>query len=641
MDGFVGRGVQNLRLKPPTFSAKKSEHIKQFFSKFEKYFAHLNIDEGDKVDAIGLCFEGDPLDIYDAILKDDEDIDYDDIKEKLITYFDDEKLDLVVRSKMSHRKLLPDENVTQYYTDLRRESIKINLPDRALLHSFIEGLPEKMAEHLICKNPNTSMEALNCARTLEQVKEMFYPSQKKSALDTLKNEIKDAKISAATGSGNNGSEKIREAMKNVSELRHEISEIKDALKSLAARNIPSQDTNMQNSFQNSFQTTSNQNMEQNLTQNGNFQNFQNQSFDDGNECYNNDQQNWDNHSQNDYNDKNWRQRPNQDNNFTSKNQPRVNMIKTNIDAVHIADDMTLTGFIGNQKVSILLDSGSEISFMGKKMVEKLRENMKIEPSVYSKLTAVNGTNADIQGMSRQNVKIGNFESILKLNIVPESDQEILLGMDFVRQYVHSINFHKNTIDLMNSGKMYQTKMNFSDPSRSPNIRATISAKLSEKVTFNPGEEKFVKIHVGNNSVTQKSVFVANEWSKRLGIVIENQFISEGSKIIRIMAKNVSDKIKIIHANRRIGILQPQTKSEVLTVTIKKSMNKQNIPDQHKIDQNCQKQEQNNNVRQKEAKVFLRKSSQKRQKNHKRFYFQKNANIGQERNNSRTKYLRFT
>ena len=80
---------------------------------------------------------------------------------------------------MSKRTLLPNESVSEYYNDLRKESIKINLPDRALLHSFIEGLPSNMAEHLICKNPETSTEALSCAKTLEQVRQMYNPSEKK------------------------------------------------------------------------------------------------------------------------------------------------------------------------------------------------------------------------------------------------------------------------------------------------------------------------------------------------------------------------------------------------------------------------------------------------------------------------------
>ena len=62
---------------------------------------------------------------------------------------------------------------------------------------FIQGLPENFAERIVVQNPQSPTEALQIAKTLEQMKLMYKPNEK-SALDTLKNEVaKEAKVMAA------------------------------------------------------------------------------------------------------------------------------------------------------------------------------------------------------------------------------------------------------------------------------------------------------------------------------------------------------------------------------------------------------------------------------------------------------------
>ena len=125
------------------------------------------------------------------------------MKEAIITRFDDEKIDIVVRSRISKRTLKNGESVTDYFNELRREANKINLDDEALLFSFIQGLPENFAEQIVVQNPRTPNDALQIAKTLEQLKLMYKTNDQKSALESMKKEMaKDAKISAAQGQTN-------------------------------------------------------------------------------------------------------------------------------------------------------------------------------------------------------------------------------------------------------------------------------------------------------------------------------------------------------------------------------------------------------------------------------------------------------
>ena len=51
------RGFRQMKLKAPTYSAAKSQSIKQFFSRLEKYFEHQRVEENDRVEALGLVLE--------------------------------------------------------------------------------------------------------------------------------------------------------------------------------------------------------------------------------------------------------------------------------------------------------------------------------------------------------------------------------------------------------------------------------------------------------------------------------------------------------------------------------------------------------------------------------------------------------
>ena len=178
MEAEARRGIRNIKLRPPQFSGKRNENVKQFFSKFTKYAEHQGIAEEDMVEATSLVLEGDALEMYDSLVRNNADLDYEGLKDTMIAHYDEDKIDFVVRSRINKRMLKSNESVTDYFNDLRKEAMKIDLGDEALLYAFIEGLPAYMAEHIVCQNPRTPTEALNCAKTLEQIKQMYKQTEK-------------------------------------------------------------------------------------------------------------------------------------------------------------------------------------------------------------------------------------------------------------------------------------------------------------------------------------------------------------------------------------------------------------------------------------------------------------------------------
>ena len=181
-------GLRNIKVKPPTFNGKQGENVKNFFSKLEKYLEVQQVADDEKIEAAGLCFESYALEHYDALLRTNENIRYEEMKEEMITRFDEDKIDIVIRSRINKRRLKQNETVQTYYNELKREADKVEMSEDAFLFSFIQGLPSDIMKQVVLQNPTNPNEALSIAKTLEQMNDL----SAKSGLEAMK----EAKIAA-------------------------------------------------------------------------------------------------------------------------------------------------------------------------------------------------------------------------------------------------------------------------------------------------------------------------------------------------------------------------------------------------------------------------------------------------------------
>ena len=115
-------GLRNLRFKPPIFSGKKSQNIKQFFSKLEKYLNFYGVEEDRKIEATGLCFEDDALEHFDSFCRAHGNATYDEIKEAMIDRYNQDKIPIAIRSGIRKRCLETNESVTDYFNFLQQEA---------------------------------------------------------------------------------------------------------------------------------------------------------------------------------------------------------------------------------------------------------------------------------------------------------------------------------------------------------------------------------------------------------------------------------------------------------------------------------------------------------------------------------------
>jgi len=218
IDRDMNQRHQDLKIRPPKFTGKKGEQIKQFFSRFEKYIQHHQVPQANRVNCLGLMLENDALEFYDSLLANDGNITYDVVKDSLILRFDDDRIRLVIRSNLHNRKLKAGETITEYYSEMHKEGAKIGISDEDFLFTFLNGLPQNIKQHVALREPADAAEAFKEAKNFEQIKLLEDTNDDaKTLIDNLRVELaKENKASAAS----------------LSTDKRELKEVKDTLQQL-------------------------------------------------------------------------------------------------------------------------------------------------------------------------------------------------------------------------------------------------------------------------------------------------------------------------------------------------------------------------------------------------------------------------
>ena len=99
--------------------------------------------------------------------------------------------------------------------------------------------------------------------------------------------------------------------------------------------------------------------------------------------------------------------------------------------------MSLT--IGGKAYQALLDSGATCSIAGPKLIERFPD--RLEPS-NARVQAIDGSGGKIAGKLPVMLEVDGRSEGIRFKAVKEADQQILLGMDFIRAFQIDVGWRK-------------------------------------------------------------------------------------------------------------------------------------------------------------------------------------------------------
>ena len=154
------------------------------------------------------------------------------------------------------------------------------------------------------------------------------------------------------------------------------------------------------------------------------------------------------------------------------------------------------------------------------------------------------------------IRIGEYETRVKLNILPDAHHEILLGRDFLSQHVETLNFATNEITFK---KNHRGSNNIE--TQEEHTTHTTRARMAEAITIDPYQETEVETYPSDDILAEKLIFTASEQTHSLGISARNQIVAGNRSTMRIKVKNELGKQIRLYPNRSIGKFRKQENAQ--------------------------------------------------------------------------------
>ena len=212
----------------------------------------------------------------------------------------------------------------------------------------------------------------------------------------------------------------------------------------------------------------------------------------------------------------------------------------------------LEGEIDGMKTSFLLDTGSNLSIIGKDTWEQLlkhSKNVRLEKTL-KRAYAANNQPLAILGAAELSVKVENLTISHKFIITQELMGQCILGMDYLQKQATCINFENRTIR-MKHGDSHQLKTKEPTEDYIPVINPnTVRIKPRHQMVF------FIKVVSGDNA-TDKVMLVepSEKLMQRTGILVARAIVSKRDNLIPIKLVNASKKVVTVYKGQKIGELQ--------------------------------------------------------------------------------------
>ena len=109
------------------------------------------------------------------------------------------------------------------------------------------------------------------------------------------------------------------------------------------------------------------------------------------------------------------------------------------------------GWLGNpHPVNVLIDTGSDISFISQRVAERLEQDSKLRKASPVRVRLTNGETTLSSTILITGITLGTFRARTELRILDWDAYDVILGMDWLKRHQASWDFRHNRVTVRNS-----------------------------------------------------------------------------------------------------------------------------------------------------------------------------------------------
>ena len=142
----------------------------------------------------------------------------------------------------------------------------------------------------------------------------------------------------------------------------------------------------------------------------------------------------------------------------ARTMPKINAALENLQAGYQTSMVEVEGNINQKPIAILINPRDILSYISPNLVENCK--LPIEKFVSSWLVQLaTGTKRKVTSFVKNcTITMDQFETFVKLNVLPLGSYDILIGMDWLEQHRVILNFYDKTFTCINNdGKPISVK----------------------------------------------------------------------------------------------------------------------------------------------------------------------------------------
>jgi len=586
MDNFVRIN----KLKPPKFNARKSD-VRRFFSKLEKYFQVIEppFENDVIINVLSNLLDDNSLDFFDSL---EEEIreDYDLLKEHFIEHYDNPTPLTYRWNELTKRKQKATETVTEFHDDLVHMVRMMDIGVENLLYIFVNGLPPETQLHLSLHDPPQDLtDALNRAKTFQAIKRTTSPSIN-SLYDSILAEHQNTDVAFVekycSQSPQNRYDIIEEQLKQLTE-KIDCLNINQNIQTPCYMQLPLSPPNCPSIYpfnpniqaNNQFYPhLNNPNIpvpQTNLNNHCGTHNFRGNSYNnnDDNHYRKNQTQEYNNITNNtnieNNNNKNYNSPNNSDNTLSFTSPCNIIDGKDRILLPFDHKTMTAITHIEGKPSNILFDSGSAVSLISKKQFQYLNLEVKLQPPECHTIFGVDKKPVNIYGQITVKLQFSNRDYPITLLIIEAATFDVIIGRDWISEYVGTINYDNQIIKLHLPEKIQQcctvvtdniilnemTEVSPSTEVKTDNIILKGFLRNTTEILAHTEVQTFLHLDDLPKDNTFKLTGAKNLVVEKNILVYDNDNISPSEEGIACTFSNFSDKSVTLEENSQMAWLE--------------------------------------------------------------------------------------
>ena len=221
--------------------------------------------------------------------------------------------------------------------------------------------------------------------------------------------------------------------------------------------------------------------------------------------------------------------------------------------VKLSDKNFLKLCIYEKDAFALVDSGSDLTIIGNSFFEKHPDLIQNVIPCERKAQTANAESLDIVGTLTFHVEISKVKYAVLAHVSPKTPWEIILGVDFLRQYGVQIDFQNSVLKIPNNSNLFNTHKVILPPFSSKIVKCSLSSRARATMTA---------IITGKPSIVKRGLSCVEAYVN----------VQAGHKFIFIEITNDDCKYQVLHKVQKLPHLKLLTVPKHVTTLMQMNAN---------------------------------------------------------------------